>query len=64
MNVFVLSEFARGKVEVAVGRNGLQDRTVLRDAIAHLPTNTVRLLSKRKPRKMGPAKVLEFPCAF
>lgn len=64
-NVHELSDYARGTMPVAVGRNGNQQGTVQRRILLkRLPggAHTVILLPrKRRIGRLGPAKVLDFP---
>lgn len=48
--VLSLLEFSRQTVPVAIGTTGPNIMVTQREAIVHMPTNTVHLLPRRRPR--------------
>lgn len=59
--IYDLADFTRGQMQFALGRNGLVDRLVLRGVLVYQPTGRVKVLPRRRRRRMGAAKVLDFP---
>jgi hypothetical protein len=58
--VYRLSDYARGTVEEAVGKNGNQVGQVKRRVLLRKDGKLIRLPRRRRIGKLGPAKVLEF----